>query len=108
MKRLGRLALGSDAPVDRLDPRWTFYCATTRDGWRPGDCLTAEEALRGMTAGAAYAGFMDGGVLAPGRPADMAVLSHDWLRVPPKEVLASEVVATIMDGKVACASRGMV
>jgi hypothetical protein len=106
-RRLGPLALGTDAPVDRLDPRWTFHCATTREGWRPEDRLTPEEALRGMTADAAHAGFMDGGVLAPGRPADLAVLSHDWIGVPPREVLSSEVLATVMDGKVACASKSL-
>jgi len=102
--RLGRLALGSDAPVDRMDPRWTFYCAVTRDGWRTSDALTPERALRGMTADAAWAGFMEGGVLAPGRPADMAVLSKDWLSVPAKDVLSSEILATIMDGRVASRS----
>lgn len=105
--RLGRLALGSDAPVDRLDPRWTFWCATTRGGWRSADALSPERALRGMTADAAHAGFMDGGVLAPGRPADMAVLSHDWLAVPPAEVLTSEILATIMDGRVAVQSAAL-
>ncbi|HXX93793.1 MAG TPA: amidohydrolase, partial [Planctomycetota bacterium] len=104
-KRLGRLALGTDAPVESLDPRWTFYCAVTRDGWRTGDCLSPEEALRGMTADAAHAGFMEGGVLSPGRPADMVVLSHDWLTVPPREMLASEVLATLMDGRVGFMSR---
>lgn len=105
-KRLGRLALGTDTPVERLDPRWTFYCAVTRDGWRPEDCLSPGEALRGMTADAAWAGFMDGGVLAPGRPADMAVLSRDWLEVPAGEVPGSEVLATLMDGRVGYMSRG--
>ncbi len=105
-KRLGRLALGTDAPVETLDPRWTFYSAVTREGWRTSECLTPEEALRGMTADAAYAGFMDGGILAPGRPADMVVLSHDWLRVPPKEVLSSEILATLMDGRVGYMSKG--
>jgi predicted amidohydrolase YtcJ len=104
-KRLGRLALGTDAPVDRLDPRWTFYCAVTRGGWETSQCLTREEALRGMTAGAAQAGFMDSGVLAPGRPADMAVLSHDWLEVPPEGVLESSVLATMMDGRVGYQSK---
>lgn len=99
-RRLGRLALGTDAPVDRLDPRWTFYCATTRDGGDPSERLEPEAALRGMTADAAWAGFQDGGVLAPGRPADMAVLSEDWLEVPARKVLESEVVATLMDGRV--------
>ncbi|HEX7901649.1 MAG TPA: amidohydrolase [Planctomycetota bacterium] len=102
--RLGRLALGSDAPVDALDPRWTFYCAVTREGWRTSDCLAPEAALRGMTADAAWAGFMDGGVLAPGRPADLAVLSRDWVTAVPKDVLSSEILATIMDGRVASRS----
>jgi hypothetical protein len=99
-KRLGRLALGTDAPVERLDPRWTFYCAVTREGWETSQCLSPEEALRGMTAGAAEAGFQDSGVLAPGRPADMAVLSEDWLTADPKAVLESRVLATLMDGRV--------
>jgi predicted amidohydrolase YtcJ len=102
---LGPLALGTDAPVDRLDPRWTFYCATTREGWRTSHCLTPQEALRGMTAGAAHAGFMDAGVLAPGRPADMAVLSHDWLEAPPQAVLESRILATLMDGRVGYQAR---
>ncbi len=104
-KRLGRLALGTDAPVERLDPRWTFYCAVTREGWETSQCLSPEEALRGMTAGAAYAGFQDSGVLAPGRPADMAVLSHDWLTADPKAVLESRVLATMMDGRVGYQSK---
>lgn len=99
-KSLGRLALGTDAPVDRLDPRWTFTCAVTREGWRPEQCLSPGEALEGMTSGAAHAGFMDSGVLAPGRPADMAVLSEDWLTCPPGQVMSTEVLATLMDGKV--------
>jgi predicted amidohydrolase YtcJ len=104
-KRLGRLALGTDAPVERLDPRWTFYCAVTRQGWEPSQCLSPEEALRGMTAGAAYAGFQETGVLAPGRPADMAVLSQDWLAADPKAVLESQVLATLMDGRVGYQSK---
>jgi predicted amidohydrolase YtcJ len=99
-RRLGRLALGTDAPVDRLDPRWTFYCATTREGWEPSQALEPEAALRGMTSDAAWAGFMESGVLAPGRPADMAVLSEDWVAVLPAKVLESEVLATLMDGRV--------
>ena len=104
-KRLGRLALGSDAPVETMDPRRTFFSAVTRDGWRTSDCLSPQEALRGMTSDAAHAGFMEGGILAPGRPADMAILSRDWLEVPPKEVLTSEVLATLMDGRVGFMSK---
>lgn len=99
-RSLGRLALGSDAPVDRLDPRWTFTCAVTRDGWTPAQCLSPEEALAGMTSGAAYAGFMESGRLQPGRPADLVVLSDDWLACSPESVMSTEVLATLMDGKV--------
>jgi predicted amidohydrolase YtcJ len=60
-----------------------------------------------MTSGAAHAGFMDSGVLAPGRPADMAVLSHDWLEVEPRQVLESTVLATIMDGRVGYQSKDL-
>ena len=99
--RLGRLALGSDAPVDRFDPRWTFWCATAGEGER----LSPDAALRGMTADAAWAGFMEGGVLAPGRPADLAILSCDWLTASPEDVLRSEVRATLRDGRVAFQKR---
>jgi predicted amidohydrolase YtcJ len=104
-KSLGRLALGTDAPVDRLDPRWTFTCAVTRDGWMPEQCLSPLEALEGMTRGAAYAGFMESGVLEPGRPADLAVLSDDWLACRPESVMSTEVLATLMDGRIGYQSK---
>jgi hypothetical protein len=102
-----RRALGSDAPVDRFDPRWTFACAVGRPGWPSGGALDPESALRGMTAGAAAAGFMEGGVIAPGRPADFAVLSCDWTREGADAVVGSSVLATIMDGRIACRTPGM-
>jgi predicted amidohydrolase YtcJ len=43
---------------------------------------------------------METGVLAPGRPADMVVLSDDWLACPPEAVMSTEVLATLMDGRV--------
>lgn len=102
-----RRALGSDAPVDRLDPRWTFACAIGRQGWSDGGALDPESALRGMTADAAAAGFMEGGVIAPGRPADFAVLSCDWTRSGAEAVLRGSVLATIMDGRIACRAPGV-
>jgi predicted amidohydrolase YtcJ len=104
-KSLGRLALGTDAPVDKLDPRWTYTCAVTRGGWMPDQCLSPHEALEGMTRGAAYAGFMESGVLEPGRPADLVVLSDDWLASPPESVMSTEVLATLMDGRIGFQSK---
>ena len=67
--------------------------------------MDAGKALHEMTAGAAAENFMEGGVIAPGRPADMVVLSHDWLTCPVEEIARSEVLATMMDGRIACLSR---
>ncbi|HYE97442.1 MAG TPA: amidohydrolase family protein, partial [Planctomycetota bacterium] len=85
---------------------WTFASAVGRGGWRTSEALSPERALRGMTADAAWAGFQEVGVLAPGRPADLVVLSRDWLASSPEEVVGSGIRATIMDGRVAARASG--
>jgi hypothetical protein len=101
-RRLGPLALGSDAPVEPLDPRRTFVAAVFREG---GEALDRGEALRAMTAGAAFAGFQDVGVLAPGRPADLGVLSCDWREASREAILGSELRRVVMDGRTAVQAR---
>ena len=103
-----RLALGSDFPVERVSPLLGFYAAVTRQdadahpagGWYGNQSLTRAEALRGFTLDAAYAGFMESevGSLAPGKRADYVVLSQDLMTVPPEQILATEVLATVLDG----------
>jgi len=87
-----RLALGSDVPVESLDPRRAFFGAVNRftldrqpaGGWFPEQCLTTEDVLRGFTQGAAAAGGMpDGGTLAVGAPADLTIWETDPLEAPP-------------------------
>ncbi|WP_372012461.1 amidohydrolase [Pseudoxanthomonas sp. 10H] len=103
------LALGSDFPVEQVDPRLGLHAAVTRQdrdgqpagGWLPGQRLTAAEALRGFTATAAWAGHdeADVGRLAPGLRADFVVLDRDPLAVPAAELDALEVKATWVDGQ---------
>ena len=103
-----RLALGSDFPVEEVDPLLGFYAAVTRQdaegqpegGWYPDQRLTRAEALRGFTLDAAYAAFMEDevGSLEPGKRADFVVLSRDIMTVPAPEILETEVVATFLDG----------
>ncbi len=103
-----RLALGSDFPVEQVSPLLGLYAAVTRQdaaaqpegGWTPNQRLTREEALRGFTLDAAYAGFMEDevGSLVPGKRADFVVLSRDIMTVPPQEILETDVVATYLDG----------
>ena len=101
---------GSDSPVESFDPIWGIHCAVNRTdkngmpagGWHPEEKLTAEEALWLYTFGGAYIGMEENikGTLEPGKYADMAVLDHDILSVPPEEIQNIRNVMTIMDGKI--------
>lgn len=104
-----RLALGSDFPVESVDPRFGLYAAATRadaqgqpaGGWFPQEKLTAFEALRGFTLDAAYAGFAESevGSLEVGKRADFVVLAEDPLAVAPAGLRNLSVQATYVDGK---------
>ena len=105
------LAYGSDFPVEIVNPFWGIYAAITRQdaegrpagGWHPEQLLTLEEALRGFTAGSAHAAFAENrlGILENGFRADLTVLDRDLFQVKPRDLLATQVVMTIVDGKIA-------
>ena len=71
-------------------------------GWHPEQVLTLDETLQGFTAGAAFAGFAEDrlGVLKPGLRADLTVVDRDLFEAKPKELLASKVFMTVVDGAV--------
>jgi len=106
----GRLALGSDFPVERVDPLLGLHAAVTRQdlagepagGWLPGERLTREEALSGFTLDAAHSLFLEAtvGSLAPGKRADLVVFGRDPMRVPAAEIPEVEVDLTLVDGRV--------
>lgn len=103
-----RLALGSDFPVESVDPRFGLYAAVTRadaqglpaGGWFPQEKLAPFEALRGFTLDAAYAGFAESevGSLEVGKRADFVVLTEDPLAVDPAVLRKLTVRATYVDG----------
>lgn len=104
------LAFGSDWPVAPLDPLLGIYAAVTRatpdgahpGGWIPEQRLAVEEAVRGYTQGAAYAAFeeQEKGTIAPGKLADVVVLSDNLFSLPPEKIQDARVVLTILGGKV--------
>jgi hypothetical protein len=104
------LAFGSDWPVAPLDPLSGIAAAVTRatldgrnpGGWIPEQRLTVEEALRAYTQGCAYAAFeeKDKGTIAPGKLADLVVLSEDLFHVPPERIKDTRVDITIVGGRV--------
>ena len=104
------LAFGSDCPVESLNPLWGLHAAVTRQradstppgGWHPQERLSLPQALRAYTLGAAYASGEEKvkGSIAPGKLADLVVLSRDIFEIPPQEILETEVVFTIFDGNI--------
>ncbi len=103
-----KLANGTDAPVEDVDPIANFYSAVTRksangQAFYPSQQLTREEALAATTLWAAYAAFeeKEKGSLEVGKLADLTVLSKDILKVPEDEIRQAQVLYTIVGGKVA-------
>ncbi len=104
------VAFGTDWPVAPLNPIETVYAAVTRatldgkhpGGWVPEQKITVEEAVRAYTAGSAWAEFQEGGkgMIAPGKYADMVLLSSDIFRVAPERIRDTKVEMTIVGGKV--------
>jgi predicted amidohydrolase YtcJ len=101
---------GSDWPVVTIDPLIGVYSAITREdfegkpkgGWFPHQRLHLPEVLAGYTRTAAFAAFMEDriGTLEAGKLADLTLMQHDLRKIPPPEVLHTQVVATVLGGKV--------
>lgn len=105
-----RLALGSDAPLDDINPWAGIHAAVTRrradglpgpDGWYPAQKLTLSEAIHGYTLGPAYAAMQEHqlGMLASNYLADLIVLDHDIFTLEdPMEILRIKVLGTMVGG----------
>jgi predicted amidohydrolase YtcJ len=104
-----RLALGSDFPVEQVNPMLGIYAAVTRQdleghppgGWYPGQALTREEALRGFTVDAAWAAFMENevGSIEAGKRADFIVVDRDLMTVDAADIPHAQVLETWLDGQ---------
>lgn len=106
----GIIALGSDFPVEDINPLYGFHAAVARQdaqnkpqgGFQADQALTREIALRGMTIYAAIAGFEESlkGSLEVGKLADMVVLEDDIMTAPVQKLRTVKVLTTISGGKV--------
>ncbi|MBS1772647.1 MAG: amidohydrolase [Bacteroidetes bacterium] len=110
LKLNGWIALGTDFPVEDINPLATFYTAVARkdkngnppNGFMKEKALTREEALKGMTTWAAKSVFMEkekGGV-AIGMDADFVILDKDIMTIPENEILKTSIVYTISKGQI--------
>lgn len=109
LKDGGKLAFGSDTPVESPDPFAGIAAAFTREdakgepfgGWRPEDRVSREQALAGFTSWGAYAGFAEDrlGRLEPGMRADFILIDQDPLMATPQEIRATKVLETWVNGR---------
>ena len=109
LKQNGWIPLGTDFPVENINPLLTFYAATVREdakgfpkgGFQMENALTPEEALRGMTIWAAKANFEEHekGSLEKGKLADFVMLDHDILKSTPQNILKTKVLKTYLNGE---------
>jgi predicted amidohydrolase YtcJ len=111
------LNLGSDMPgsfnrlnVNPYNPLENIFSAVTRTdkkgypagGWHPEQKLTVEQAIKSYTLNPAWSSREDKikGSISEGKLADIIVLSKDILTSKPEDYLSTEVVYTIVGGKV--------
>ncbi len=109
LKAGGKLAFGSDVPVESPNPFPGIAAAITREdekglpfgGWIPAERVTREQALAGFTIGAAYAAFADGkvGTLTPGYRADFILVDTDPLLATPAQIRATSVRESWVGGR---------
>lgn len=105
----GILAFGTDFPVEDVSPLRTFFAAVFRKepgetgaGWRMDQALTRQEALNGLTIGAAIANKQDSlyGSIEIGKLANFTILNTDLLKDPEDRLANTEVLKTIVHGEV--------
>ncbi len=109
LNKYGKIALGTDFPVEQVNPFLTFYAATIRkdldnypaNGYQMENALTREETLKGMTIWAAYSNFEEDekGSIEVGKYADFVILNQDIMQVDGKEIPKTKAVATFVNGE---------
>ena len=99
---------GTDVPVEDISPIASFHCSVTRyrvgtdSAFFPDQKLSRQQALQTYTTNGAFVAFQEreNGSLAPGKWADITVLSRDIMTVPPDSILGTKALYTIVGGKV--------
>lgn len=108
LKQNNWIPLGTDFPVEDINPFYTFYAAVVRKdlkafpagGFQNENALTREQALRGMTIWAAKANFEEDekGSLEKGKFADFVILDQDLMTADELALPKTKVIKTYVAG----------
>jgi len=109
LEQNGWLPLGTDFPVENINPIYTFYAAVERrdlngypeGGFQMENALSRTQALKGMTIWAAKANFeeKEKGSIEPGKYADLVILDQDLMKVKGNELPKTKVLKTYINGE---------
>ena len=105
----GKIALGTDFPVEQVNPFLTFYAATIRkdlndlpkNGFQIENSLSRDETLKGMTIWAAYSNFEEDekGSIENGKFADFVILDQNIMEIEGAEIPKTKVISTFLNGE---------
>jgi predicted amidohydrolase YtcJ len=109
LQKAGTVALGTDFPVEEVNPMLTFHAAVTRKdvkdfpkgGFQMENALTRAETLRGMTLWAAYSNFeeKEKGSLEVGKWADFVIYDEDLMKVNENMMVKMKPSGTFIKGQ---------
>ncbi len=108
LQKAGTIALGTDFPIEEVNPMLTFHAAVARKdsknfpkgGFQMENALTREETLKGMTIWAAYSNFEENekGSLVVGKWADFVLFDQDIMRINENQILKLKPSQTFLKG----------
>jgi predicted amidohydrolase YtcJ len=109
LQKAGTIALGTDFPVEEVNPMLTFHAAVARKdtkeypkgGFQMENALSRAETLRGMTLWAAYSNFeeKEKGSLEVGKWADFVMYDQDLMKVEENKIVKMKPTATYLKGQ---------